>query len=171
MGHPSKDRTCFGPDTDCVHEMAFLSVVKSEDFGVIKGSGSIGLSPNPHLEKRTDSVPGFIYQLSHNKDYSSNFSPVFSIYLSNDESLPGKMTFGGYDTSFARPNAPISWLDTSANLAYWTVNGQGVSLGNESIFSDFQQVIFDNGMSLAKAPEKQFIKLVKALLETHGVKC
>ena len=63
MGHPSEDRTCFGPDQDCVHGISFLSVVKSEDFGVIKGSGLIGLSPNPHLEDRTSKVPGFIYQL------------------------------------------------------------------------------------------------------------
>ena len=34
-----------------------------------------------------------------------------------------------------------------------------------------QQVIFDNGMSLAKAPEKQFIELVKNLLQQYRVFC
>ena len=40
---------------------------------------------------------------------------MFSIYLSNDEAVPGKMIFGGYDLGqFAKPGAKdsdIFWAD------------------------------------------------------------
>lgn len=47
-------------------------------------------------------VPGFVAQLKHSKTYKDDLMPVFSIYLSNDEKSPGKMTFGGFDLALAQ---------------------------------------------------------------------
>ena len=48
-GHPASDRTCFSSDEKhCVHNLNFLTVFHSEDLGMLKGSGLIGLSPNDH---------------------------------------------------------------------------------------------------------------------------
>ena len=47
-------------------------------------------------------VKGFIAQLKENKDFTSNFDQIFSIYLSNDGESPGKITFGGIDLELAK---------------------------------------------------------------------
>ena len=36
---------------------------------------------------------------------------------------------------------------------------------------DYQQTIFDNGMSFAMAPQKSFISLIKTLYQKHGALC
>jgi hypothetical protein len=44
-----------------------------------------------------------------NKDFNKDFEPMFSIYLSNEEAVPGKMIFGGYDLAqFAKKGAKDS---------------------------------------------------------------
>lgn len=63
---------------------------------------------------------------------------MFSIYLTNDEKSNGKITFGGYDMSYAQKGKEVSWIDTSANLAYWTVNAKEVMLGEDKIFDGHQ---------------------------------
>ena len=65
-----------------------------------------------------------------------NFEPTFSVYLSNDESSPGRITFGGLDMNLAQKGkneSHIFWADQSKNEQYWAVNGKGVSFGNKSI--------------------------------------
>ena len=74
---------------------------------MLKGSGLIGLSPNDHQADEIKmsnqaGVKGFIAQLKDNKDFTDKFDQIFSIYLSNDGESPGKITFGGYDLSFAQ---------------------------------------------------------------------
>jgi hypothetical protein len=132
MGHPAMDRACFTPDGEqCLHNFSFLTVVQSADLSALRGSGLIGLAPTPsesseHKDPLTNGVPGFVAQLKQSSEYKKRFDPVFSIYLSNDESSPGKMTFGGYDMQYAQKGAKkedIAWADQSANEAYWAVNG------------------------------------------------
>lgn len=60
------------------------------------------MSPSPAKEAElknpfTNGVPGFIAQLKNNAKFNSDFDPIFSIYLSNDPKVKGKVTFGGYD--------------------------------------------------------------------------
>jgi len=96
---------------------------------------------------------------------------MFSIYLSNDAKSPGDISFGGYDlTKFAKKDKQVVWGDQSANEAYWALNTKDAKFGKESLSDHNQQVIFDNGMSLAMAPEKSFVPLVKSLNE-FGFKC
>jgi hypothetical protein len=99
---------------------------------------------------------------------------MFSIYLSNDEVSPGKMTFGGYDLQYAKKGASpkdISWADQSANEAYWAVNGKDIQFGDQPLVKHNQQFILDNGMSLAMAPKSSFLAMVKALYQQYGVLC
>lgn len=103
MGHPAVDRACFTPDDQhCLHNFSFLTVVQSADLSALRGSGLIGLAPTPskgdeHQDPLNNGVPGFVAQLKQSAEYKKSFDPVFSIYLSNDEVSPGKMTFGGFD--------------------------------------------------------------------------
>lgn len=92
---------------------------------------------------------------------------MFSIYLSNDEQSPGKMTFGGYDMALAAPGLSqkdIYWVDQSANEAYWAANGKNIKFGKKPLVNYSQQLILDNGMSLAMAPKKTFLALIENLL-------
>lgn len=83
---------------------------------------------------------------------------MFSIYLSNDESVPGKMIFGGYDLAqFAKQGAKdsdIFWADQSKNDQYWTINSKNVQIGegSASLAGNYQQLIIDNGMSFGLIP-------------------
>jgi len=47
----------------------------------------------------THGVPGFIAQLKDSESFGKEFEKMFSIYLSNNEKVPGKITFGGYDVA------------------------------------------------------------------------
>lgn len=62
------------------------------------------------------------------------------------------------------------WADQSSNEAYWAVNTKTVNLGGKQLTTYNQQVIFDNGMSLAMAPEKSFVELIKGLAD-YGLQC
>ena len=101
---------------------------------------------------------------------------MFSIYLSNDESVPGKMIFGGYDLAqFAKQGAKdsdIFWADQAKNDQYWTLDSKNVQIGDGQTLADnTQQLIIDNGMSFGLIPNKSFIALLKFLKEKHGVAC
>lgn len=62
-------------------------------------------------------------------------------------------------------------MDMSSNPYYWSVNSLLVNFGPKTqLASTHQKVIFDNGMSLAMAPEKSFIELIKLITE-KGFKC
>ena len=89
---------------------------------------------------------------------------MFSIYLSNDGSSPGDITFGGYDLGrFAKPGTILKWMQMAPNPYYWNVNSRAVSIGGKQVSTGLQTVIFDNGMSLAMAPEKSFIEIMKVI--------
>jgi len=99
---------------------------------------------------------------------------MFSFYLSNDEQSKGRMIFGGYDLKWAKEGSTpkdIFWAKQSGNTSYWAVNGKGVSFGETKFEDKAQQVIFDNGMSFAMAPEKTFAKMVIAIFQKTGIKC
>ena len=86
-------------------------------------------------------VPGFVAQLKHSQKYKDDLMPVFSIYLSNDEKSPGKMTFGGYDLALAqsgKTEKDIFWADQSINEQYWSVNGKSAKLGN-TVLANYNQ--------------------------------
>lgn len=159
--------------------VSFLTVVNSADLSALRGNGLIGLAPTPpHKEEMDDpmhhGVPGFIAQLKNSDSYKKDLMSVFSIYLSNDEQSPGKMTFGGFDMSLAqkgKTDKDIFWADQSVNEQYWAVNGKSASFGETPIANYNQQLILDNGMSLAMVPKKSFLSLIQTLLKEHGVEC
>lgn len=177
MGHPSEDKGCFSQDANsCMAHFNFLTVVRGKDLESLKGSGLIGIAPTPATgpdlkDPMNNGVAGFIAQLKASTDFNKEFDQVFSIYLSNDGKTPGDISFGGYDLDkFAKKGANIIWADQSANEAYWAVNTANASFGKTVLAEKNQQVIFDNGMSLAMAPEKSFIEMVKSLND-FGFKC
>jgi len=92
---------------------------------------------------------------------------MFSIYLSNEDKSPGKITFGGFDVEKygkkGLKDKDVSWLDQSRNEQYWAANNNQVKFGDKSITKDNQQVILDKGMSFAMAPEKGFVEIGKIL--------
>jgi len=91
--------------------------------------------------------------------------------LSNDSKSPGDISFGGYDLDkFAKKGKNLLWVDQSANEAYWAVNTKSASFGDSNLAQYNQQVIFDNGMSLAMMPEKSFVPMLKKLHDL-GFKC
>jgi len=48
---------------------------------------------------------------------------------------------------------------------YWAVNSNNVKFGGTTVLSDKPtQMILDNGMSFAMAPQKQFVKLIQSLV-------
>lgn len=71
---------------------------------------------------------------------------------------------------FAKKGKNIIWADQSANEAYWAVNTKEAKFGDANLASYNQQVIFDNGMSLAMMPEKSFVPMLKKLHDL-GFKC
>lgn len=92
-----------------------------------------------------------------NKDFNKDFEPMFSIYLSNEEAVPGKMIFGGYDLAqFAKKDAKesdIFWANQSNNNEYWTLNSKNVQIGaGDALAGNPQQLIIDNGMSFGLIP-------------------
>jgi len=68
--------------------------------------------------------------LKHNAQFEKDFESIFSIYLSNDPKVKGKVTFGGYDLAkLAKKDSKesdIMWFDQSSNEQYWAVNQKGV---------------------------------------------
>ena len=113
--------------------------------------------------------------MAKSKKYESDFEPVFSFYLSNDEKVKGKMVFGGIDTKYFKKGLAekdIQWFGVSENKYYWAVNSKDVKYGpKRSLAENAQQVILDNGMSFAMAPQKSFVNLVKSLYFDHGIQC
>ena len=149
--------------------MSFLTVTMAKDVEALKGSGLVGLSPSPAkaidlLQPMTHGVPGFVAQLKKSSVYTNSYDKMFSLYLSNDDQVPGKITFGGYDVEkFGKKglkDKDVTWMDQSRNEQYWGANNRGVKIGDKYITYDNQQVIFDNGMSFAMAPQRGFVKLV-----------
>ena len=182
MGHPSTDRACFGnDDKHCIGNLSFITVVKSADLASLRGSGLIGLGPTPEMYFDTpksdplkSGTEGFVAQLAQSADYRKDFEPMFSFYLTNDEKSKGKMIFGGYDLKWAKPNSEkkdIFWMKQSGNTSYWAVNGDKVQLGAQTFSQKPQQIILDNGMSFAMAPEKTFADMVVAIQKQTGIQC
>jgi hypothetical protein len=164
-----------------VDKLKFLTVVKGKDLEALKGSGLIGLAPTPPDAKDLDQslekgAPGFIAQLKNSQQYGKDFEPVFSFYLSNDTNDKGKMIFGGMDTKkYAKSglaDTDIFWSKQGENPMYWTVNSNTIKFGQKSvglvqgkaeervISNKPTQVILDNGMSFAMAPQRQFVTLI-----------
>ena len=147
--------------------------------GTIKGSGLIGLSPLPAAASTLSNpleIPGFLAQLRNSTSYNNDFKQLFSIYLSNDPKVKGKITFGGYDLkSFAKGPKPqdsdVSWLAQAPNLNYWATNCKSVKFGDTTITSNHQYTILDNGSSFAMAPKRDFDVLIKLLADKYGVLC
>ena len=109
--------------------------------------------------------------------YKDEFDPVFSFYLSNNKTdkKASKMIFGGTDypklAKKGLTEADVFWSKQSSNHEYWAVNNKDVVFGNKTLVEKPQQVILDNGMSFAMAPEQAFVRMVKMLFENHGVMC
>lgn len=61
-------------------------------------------------------------------------------------------------------------MDQAQNEFYWTVNTKGVNYNGKKLTENVQQIIFDNGMSLAMVPENAFVALIKNLHD-YGLDC
>jgi len=57
--------------------------------------------------------------LKANAKFNQDFEPIFSIYLSNDPNVKGKVTFGGYDlpklAKKGLSDKDLMWFEQSAN--------------------------------------------------------
>ena len=154
----------------------FLTVIRGKDLESLNGSGLIGIAPTPPgsqqlIDPMNYGVAGFIAQLKVSQEFNKEFDQIFSIYLSNDGLTPGDISFGGFDLDkFAKKDKKLIWADQSTNEAYWAANTNSAYFGDAKLATHNQQVIFDNGMSLAMIPEKSFVPLVKKLHE-YGFKC
>lgn len=132
LGHPSEDKGCFTSNQkSCLSKFNFLTVVQGKDLEALEGSGLIGLSPalsdKGEMEKPMENgVPGVIAQLFSNADFYKHFDKMFSIYLSNDGSTPGDISFGGFDLSSYAKGKQIHWFEQSSNNNYWSVNSKSV---------------------------------------------
>lgn len=120
-------------------------------------------------------VPGFIAQLQNSPTYKEKFEPIFSFYLSNNVKEAGKMLFGGVDYSkYAKAGhgaKDVFWAKQSENKMYWAVDNSVVTFGEQVLAKKHQQVILDNGMSFAMAPQASFFNFVTALFKDHGILC
>ena len=90
------------------------------------------------------------------------------------------MIFGGMDTKkYAKAglgDKDIFWSKQSENPMYWAVNSNSIKFGEKKvglvqgqteervISQKSTQLILDNGMSFAMAPEKQFVTLIQSLV-------
>lgn len=79
-------------------------------------------------------VAGFVAQLKNSRAFTDDFEKMFSIYLSNDDQVPGKITFGGYDVEKygkkGLKDSDLFWVDQSRNEQYWAANNNAVRFGN-----------------------------------------
>ena len=64
---------------------------------------------------------------------------MFSIYLSNEDDVPGKITFGGYDVEKygkkGLKDKDVFWIDQSANQDYWAANNKEVKIGDKVLIN------------------------------------
>jgi hypothetical protein len=93
-GSVSKDKICFS-EKQCLSGATLLAVDEASDVEKDRFSGIIGLGPKSDVGR----IPAFLEQMDQlgGAGGAAEIAPVFSIYLSNSESKPGKITFGGYD--------------------------------------------------------------------------
>lgn len=85
------------------------------------------------------------------------------------------MLFGGVDipkySKKGLTDKDVFWAKQSENKMYWAVDNNEVKLGKASITKKAQQVILDNGMSFAMAPEDTFLKFVEEIYKEAGILC
>jgi hypothetical protein len=151
-----------------------LAVNEASDVEKDKFSGLVGLSPMSDSGR----VPAFMEQISQlgGAGGSEEIAPVFSIFLSNKESQPGQITFGGYDVpSHARSgltDKDVFWAQLAHKSSYFWVIGMGQiqTSDGKKLETDAKHAILDSGLSYSLIPSEDFTK-VTSLLGQYGVKC
>ena len=106
-------------------QTTFLSVDEATDIDKDKFSGIMGLSPKSDVAR----IPAFVEQVADlgGVGGKEEISPLFSIYLSNDPSKKGRVTFGGYNVAqygkSGSTDKDIFWADLAHQKTYfWTLN-------------------------------------------------
>jgi hypothetical protein len=173
-GVVSKDTVCFA-EKQCLSGATFLAVDEASEIDKDRFSGIVGLSPLSDVKR----MPAFVEQIADLGGVGGkNFiRPTFSIFLSNKEEEPGKITFGGYDLAkYAKAGSgekDVFWSDLAHQRTYfWTLrmgpleftDGQKLDVGSKIM-------ILDSGVSYALIPTEDFNKLSELLGKQYGVSC
>lgn len=191
-GNIARDQICFSNNkvSDiCVDQLEFLSVNSATDIEKDQFSGIVGLSPGSQKSEVNGmpQLPSFIEQISKGVDKAGNriLDPIFSFFLTDDQSLTGKVILGGYDLAkFASKDlgeGDVMWCNTTPNQDYfWTIAMNsarlygGTPINKDIIFQGIQltatNLMIDTGLSYALAPRADIMSIVAAL-SNYGVKC
>lgn len=109
----------------CLHNGLFLAVKEATDIEKDKFSGIIGLGPKSDVGR----MPSFIEQVAGlgGVGGEDEIAPVFSIFLSNKDSAPGAISFGGYDlekyAKAGKGESDIFWAQMAhAQTYFWVMN-------------------------------------------------
>ena len=125
-GSVSKDLVCFSEDSNtCINNAVFLAVDQATDIEKDAFSGVIGLGPKSDVGR----IPTFLDQIQDGiggVGGAPPIKPIFSIFLSNSESQPGNIIFGGYDlksnAASGKQESDIFWSRTAhKNDFFWTL--------------------------------------------------
>ena len=129
-GDVSKDNFCFSQADDkkkCLNGAVFLAVNEASDIDKDKFSGIVGLGPASDVGR----LPSFIEQIAGlgGVGGEAEMEPIFSIFLTNKDGVPGKITFGGYDVEkFAAPGKTekdVFWASMAHAATYFWVMNMG----------------------------------------------
>jgi len=135
--------------TDCdlaVTEQRFVLANTLDGFPKTQFTGVMGLAKADAV-----AVPWF-----HNLWAQGKVAdPVFSMYYSNSDSKPGKLSFGAVDKALY--TGDIQWHQTGPGYpAYWTTFIQRIEVGSEVVWRCNSQAceaaMLDSGTSLIVAP-------------------
>lgn len=107
----------------------------------------------------------------------NDVSPMFSFYLTSEDSKKGSLTIGGYNLlKFAKPgktDKDIFWANMAHKKTFfWTLNMGQISFNDGGKFeSTSKHMVLDSGLSYALIPSEDFKKLTEMLSTKYGVKC
>lgn len=160
-GEVAQDTVCFTPEgLSCIEDTTFVAVDTAADLEKDRFSGIVGLSP---FQPDSANVPTFL----------SQGEQVFSFYLPQASSgQKGKIVLGGFDLElYAKPGAKeddVSWMQLADDS--WTINMNGLKLGEKDIPIKSTQIMLDSGLSYNMVPQED-ISLIEDALKDQGINC
>ena len=108
---------------------------------------------------------------------AEEIKPIFGLFLSNDPSKKGRITFGGDEvekySKAGSTDKDLFWADMAHKKTYfWTLNmGDTQFADGNKLAVESKHVILDSGLSYSLIPSEDFKILTQTLEKSYGVKC
>ncbi|TNV79572.1 hypothetical protein FGO68_gene16302 [Halteria grandinella] len=165
VGYKSTDTVAF--DDDSIYSATtFNFLLGLEQKGFEKDDGLIGLT------RYNDNEYNIIVDQLYQQGKIS--SGIFSFYLA-ESAEQSTFQLGGYDSTYIKNSASLSYIPLSDSTMFWDVNVQAFRVGLDDFnakgqpmgwaMQDVSTACLDTGTSLMYLPKRVFPKVIKALLK------